>query len=387
MTLPFEIAEILASQTQSRVASAFSSVLGQTLEPPQWALACLPAKKGGLGLLDPRTVLSAAHVAAFLKSSVGAHSFHLPQCKVQFSFFNALIQLELSSPGPASALRVLVQPGCVVAADIAQRELYDVWSDQHQWTEGIHEFQSVLLDETLPRRARLMRELSSAPHAGSWLLCPSSRYPATKWASSEWQVLLLWRLGAPLGLPIACSACGLCQDSYGDHALSCSALGLYKRHNTVRDAVAGLASAAGIQCRTEVTLPGTDLVPADILLPSFSECPLAADFSVVHPLHPSASAQAAVTAGKAAEARASDKVAMYGAKCKERSWDFWAVVAETTGAWSQSGQRFFKRLARARALRSGEPLVEALAAVWIEVSRALARGVARQLVRARQTVR
>ena len=76
-TLPFEIAEVLASQTQSRVASAFSSVLGQTLEPPQWALACLPAKKGGLGLLDPRTVLSAAHAAAFLKSSVGAtHSIY-----------------------------------------------------------------------------------------------------------------------------------------------------------------------------------------------------------------------------------------------------------------------------------------------------------------------
>lgn len=326
-------------------------------------------------------------MAAFLKSSVGAHSFDLPQCKVQFSFFSALTQLELSSPGPARALRILVQPGSVVAADISQRELYDVWSDQHQWTEGIHEFQSVLLDETLPRRARQMRELSSAPHAGSWLLCPSARSPAAKWASSEWQALLLWRLGAPLGLPVACPACGVCQDSFGDHALSCTALGLYKRHNAVRDAVAGLAGAAGIQCRTEVTLPGTELVPADILLPSFSDSPLAADFSVVHPLHPSASAQAVVTAGKAAEARAADKVSVYGAKCKERSWDFWAVVAETTGAWSQSGQRFFRRLARARALRSGEPLVEALTSVWLEASRAVARGVGRQLVRARQTVR
>ena len=116
-----------------------------------------------------------------------------------------------------------------------------------------------------------------------------------------------------------------------------------------------------------------------------NECSLAADFSVVHPLHPSASAQAAVTAGKAAEARASDKVAMYGAKCKERSWDFWAGSRDYGGMESVWSAVF--QTTRARALRSGEPLVEALAAVWIEVSRALARGVARQLVRARQTVR
>ena len=91
-----------------------------------------------------------------------------------------------------------------------------------------------------------------------------------------------------------------------------------------------------------MTLPGTELVPADALLPTLSDVPLAADFSVVHPLHPSASAPAVVTAGELAEARALDKVNTYGAKCRERSWDFWAVVAETTGAWNQAGQRFFR---------------------------------------------
>ena len=383
-TLPFEAAEALANEAQSRVALAFNQLLGVALDPPQWALACLPVKRGGLGILDPKSVAAAAHVASFLVSSVGAHYYELPQCKTPFSFFRALTLLEPSSPGPASALRLLIHPGAPVAADLTQRELFEAWTDQHQWTDSMHDFQSVLLDETLPRRVRVMRELSSASHAGSWLTCPSVRCPATKWASNEWQALLLWRLGAPLGLPVVCSACGACQDSYGDHALSCSAMGLYKRHNTVRDTVSSLAASAGIQCRTEVALPGTDLVPADALFPSLSDFPLAADFSVVHPLHPSASAQAAVTAGAAAEARAADKVASYGEKCKERAWDYWAIVAETTGAWSQAGQRFFRRLARARALRSGEPLSEALSAVWMEASRAVARGVARQRVRARQ---
>ena len=118
-----------------------------------------------------------------------------------------------------------------------------------------------------------------------------------------------------------------------------------------------------------------------------SDVPLAADFYVVHPLRPSHSAQAAVTAGMAAEARAADKVATYSVKCRERSWDYWAVVAETTGSWSQAGQRFMRRLARARSLRSGEPFHEALTAVWFEASRAVARAVAHQLVRARQLLR
>ena len=94
-----------------------------------------------------------------------------------------------------------------------------------------------------------------------------------------------------------------------------------------------------------------------------------------------------MTAGSVAEARAADKVEKYSAQCRDRSWDYWAVVPETTGAWSQGAQRFMRRLARARALRSGEAVPDALEAVWVEVSRALALAVARQLVRARQPVR
>ena len=165
---------------------------------------------------------------------------------------------------------------------------------------------------------RRMRELASGAHAGTWLLSPTPQHPAPKWASAEWRLLLLWRLGTPLGLPMACVACGACQDVYGDHALSCTAMGLYKRHITVRDALVTLATTAGLQCRTSIGLPGTNLVPADIFLPSFSDVPTAVDVSVVHPLHPSRPAQAAVTAGAAAEVRAEEKVTLYGEQCRER---------------------------------------------------------------------
>jgi hypothetical protein len=161
-------------------------------------------------------------------------------------------------------------------------------------------------------------------------------------------------------------------------------MGTYRRHNTVRDAFVDLATTAGLQCRTSVGLPGTNLVPGDIFLPALSDVPSAVDVSVVHPLHPSRSTQAAVTTGAAAEARAEEKVALNGGLCEERHWDLWAVVAETTGAWCQSGQRFVRLLARKRALRTGETYRDVLGDTWVAVAHALARAVARQLVRARQ---
>ena len=339
-TLSYDHALSLATETQLRMRSILSDILDSPLDETQWVLARLPVRRGGIGVLDPVDAAASAHVAAFLSSSVGASSNGLPACKVPQSFFAALTALAQSSPGHVNALRSLLRAGCPVPADISQRELFEAWCEQHQWMDALYESSSGLLESSLPGRMRRMRELASGAHAGSWLLSPTPQHHSRKWASAEWRLLLLWRLGCPLGLPIACVACGACQDSYGDHTLSCSAMGMYRRHNTVRDVFVDLAATAGLQCRTSVGLPGTSLIPGDLFLPAFSELPAAVDVSVVHPLHPSRSSQAAVTTGAAAEARAEEKVALYGAGCQVRHWDLWAVVAETTGAWCQSGQRF-----------------------------------------------
>ena len=383
-TLPYDLAEALAEQAQTLLISSFNEVFDVNLQPTQWALARLPVRQGRLSILDPRDVAAPAHIASFLSSSAGAAAYGLPKCKIAGSFFRALMQLEASNPAHTKALRVLLREGQPIADDLAERELFETWCEQKQWTDAGHDYSAVLLAGVLPARSKKMRELSSAPHAGGCLLCPSARCPSPKWASTEWRVLVLWKLGCSLALPVLCVSCGTCQDPFGDHALSCTALGIYRRHNTVRDCIAAMAASFGLSCRTEVTLPGTDLVPADVFFPSFADEATAVDVSVVHPLHPSHCAHAAVIAGTAAEARSKEKVAVYGEKCSERSWVYWAVVAETTGAWSQAGQKFFGRLARTRALRTGESLSEASSSVWAAVTGALAKAVARQLVRAGQ---
>ena len=154
-----------------------------------------------------------------------------------------------------------MRPGSPVPLGICELELFDTWCEQNAWTQALHDFFSTLLNESLPQLMRQMRELSSAPHAGTWrLLSPSPRHPSPKWASRDWQALLLW----------ICSSCGACQDAYGDHALSCTGCGLYKRHNIIRDTIATLASAIGLACRTEEPLEGFPLVPGDVFLPSFA---------------------------------------------------------------------------------------------------------------------
>ena len=187
----------------------------------------------------------------------------------------------------------------------------------------------------------------------------------------------------PLPVPRRCVACGQHQDFYGDHALCCKAKGAYARHNNPRQALTGLVTRAGFACQLEVALPGTNLIPADVFVPTFVDgFPAALDVAVTHPLHPSAQAPATVVTGAAAEARASAKVAYYESACQARSWSYTAFVAETTGAVNQAGQRLVRKLIRQEALHSGEDPADLTARSWHLVSSAVARAVGSQLVKA-----
>jgi hypothetical protein len=93
----------------------------------------------------------------------------------------------------------------------------------------------------------------------------------------------------------------------------------------------------GFSCRTEVGLPGSSLVPADVFIHNLAD-DTHTDVYVVHPLHSSSfGASAAVAAGAAAEAQAVSKVGLYERSCQSRQWTYVAFVAERTGAWKPGG--------------------------------------------------
>ena len=72
----------------------------------------------------------------------------------------------------------------------------------------------------------------------------------------------------------------------------------------------------------EVSIPGSTLTPADILVDNFSQgFPAALDFSISHALRPSCNL-AGVEVGKAASQAAEEKIAQYEAPCSTCHWKF-----------------------------------------------------------------
>ena len=102
-------------------------ILDAPLDEAQYTLARLPVRRGGLGILD--TVVASAP---------------------------ALTVLAQSSPAHVVALRALIRPGHLITADLAQRELFETWTEQHLWTDALNECSSTLLETTLPASVGLL---------------------------------------------------------------------------------------------------------------------------------------------------------------------------------------------------------------------------------------
>jgi hypothetical protein len=236
--------------------------------------------------------------------------------------------------------------------------------------------------EASSRMARL-RRLQSGAHSGAWLTnLPIESDGCPTFSPSEWQALLRFRCGVPFQAHALCGGCGSPLDPFGDHALSCTACGLYARHNRLRNALAAEYSSSGQAVQLEVHLPGSNPRPADILLVEPDEpAPKAVDVSVVHPLHPS-SVSAEDTPGTSAASREGDKQKSSAAGCRAVGWRFSAVCAETTGAWGPGAQRCVRSLIKLRSMRRGESVAEAASSVWRRLSSAVAKGSAAMLQRA-----
>ena len=106
---------------------------------------------------------------------------------------------------------------------------------------------------------------------------------------------------------------------------------------------------------------------------------MALDISVVHPFQAAAHHREA-DAGRAAINREREKLRFYADSCSSAGWAFSPVVAETCGSWGALAQKFFNRLARKIAMRSGSSLKDVSAEMWSTLSVGLAQSVANMLL-------
>ena len=176
----------------------------------------------------------------------------------------------------------------------------------------------------------------------------------------------------------ACPGCSLPMDPVGDHALCCTKLGLYARHNDLRDEFAALCTEAGLVVELE---KGPDtLRPADVLVHGIDNSPLAVDFSVVHPLQPSADL-AEVRPGKLARQVENQKVRARLPACRRLGWSFCPFVIEATGAWGGKAKHLTQLIVQKYALRHQSSMKEAGMVCKTRLQLSLLRSLSRQLER------
>jgi hypothetical protein len=161
---------------------------------------------------------------------------------------------------------------------------------------------------------------------------------------------LRFRTGANLYDPgVTCKCCQAPTDPTGNHALCCSAAGVYRRHNHVQNFLYTISQEVGWALSLEEVLPGTQTRPADVILSSLDTTPTAVDVPIVHPLHPSGQ----TIAGSAQPGTTAAKTTASAAVCAERHWLFRSFGLEVTGALGPQATRLMKRACHCLSVRSG----------------------------------
>ena len=159
----------------------------------------------------------------------------------------------------------------------------------------------------------------------------------------------------------------------------CHPLGIYNRHNELRNEFALLCKELGLHVELEKGPEGSILRPADALVQGLDNSPIAVDFSVVHTLQTPVSL-ADMRAGKLAKQAENRKTSERSAICRQEGWTFVPFIAETVGMWGGKARYVSQKLLRLWALNSCS-MSDAALSCRARLALAVVRGLARQLER------
>ena len=249
----------LAARTSTLLRETWESIIGSPVTEVQWSLACFPIRMGGLGVTDPLVMHPFAVVSSFLSALENCIDTGTSLDRVPADIVSNISVLVQNSPGLGVSLQNVLLSGEDTISSLLGSRLLKDWCSQSAWTEEATARRLASWDADVSDRFARLRQFFSGAHAGTWLsTIPSSLLGQQFFSATEVQALLKWQLSIPISGPDACAAYGAQSDSFGDHALCCSASGVYKRHNCVRDLVISSLSSCGVRVLSEVCLPGSE---------------------------------------------------------------------------------------------------------------------------------
>ena len=207
-----------------------------------------------------------------------------------------------------------------------------------------------------------------------------------KLSASEFQLSLQWWLGIPVlpsTRPLECPQCGGVADIFGDHFLCCKKPLITKRHNQLRDTLAGLFREGGFAAETEMRI-GDRLRPADVAVRGFEARPIAIDLTICHPLQPSESRDAEIVKRHLSQ-REERKINKYIAATARAGWVFHPAAFHPWGGQGPLCSTLLDKVVRRLASPlQGKERSNFIDSFWQRLGQSLMKGVASQLAQALQ---
>ena len=244
-SLPFEHARTLAARSSDIVRSALDDILGSPLPDICFLLACLPVRKGGPGIRDPALVLG----PAFMASNFG---FAGSQGELPDRFWR-----ELSAAWAVIREKLHLDEATLAAIEAAESidpdDIETAWTKQRWWQGQVDARMEAHFKLDAPDRLRALQALKAAHRATDISSLVGAEDGPISLASRPWTLLTRMRVGLPLDAldTRLCPGCGAAMDGYGDHVLSCHKLGIYARHNEVRNELANLCGDLNLRVEVE----------------------------------------------------------------------------------------------------------------------------------------
>ena len=265
-------------------------------------------------------------------------------------------------------------------AGFEPRDIDKHWKQQRWWKAQVDFDVEKHWVITAPLRLRKLKALMAARCSVdvTSLVAPGPDKPAI--SDRGWILSARLRIGMAFdeGDFRPCPGCYLPMDHMSDHVLCCAKLGLYACHNDLRDELAALCLDAGLAVDLE---KGPDnLRPADVLVHGIDNSPLAVDFSVVHPLQPSADL-AEVRPRKLARQVENAKVRARLPACRRLGWSLCPFVIEATRAFGGKASHLTQLITQKYTLRHGCSMKEAGTICRTRLQLSVLRSLLRQLER------
>ena len=255
----------LAANAAVPFRKALEDLLHKMTSDEQFTLACMASRRGGLGLKNPTWVHGPVFLASCFTYAASADSL------------TASFWVELTSAW--NAIRSAFNLHTNFLADfkpLTGFEPDDItkhWKQQRWWQAHIDSAVEKQWGSHAPLRMRKLKELMAARFFVdvTSLVAPGPDQPAI--SDRGWVLSACMRIGVALDESDRrfCSGCSLPMDPVGDHALCCCKLGVYARHNDLRDAFAALCVELGLAVELEKGPEG--LRPADVLVHGFDNSP------------------------------------------------------------------------------------------------------------------